>query len=42
MIMDIIEFFFGNFWHWLGLILVLAVVFGRGVIRIENSKSKED
>lgn len=23
--MEYIEYFFGNFWHWLGLVIVLAV-----------------
>ena len=24
--MQIIEFFFGNFWHWLGLVLMLGIL----------------
>ena len=31
------EFFFTNFWHWSGLLFVLAVIFcGHGLINIGN------
>ena len=36
------EFFFTNFWHWLGLLLVLEVIFSLGFVRIVNVKEKED
>lgn len=35
------EFFFGNFWHWLGLLFIIATICGMGVIRF-TSKSKDD
>jgi len=25
--MEYIEFFFGNFWHWLGLVVIIALIF---------------
>lgn len=31
----ICEFFFTNFWHWLGLLILLAVIFG-SVTKINN------
>ena len=29
------EFFFCDFWHYLGLLLLVAVLFGRGIINIK-------
>lgn len=34
------EFFFGNFWHWLGLLCIIAVFCGMGIIRIGSSKDE--
>ena len=25
--MEVIEFFFGNFWHWLELVVVVGIIF---------------
>ena len=30
------EFFFTNFWHWLGLIIVLTIISGSTLIKIEK------
>ena len=35
------EFFFCHFWHWFGLLLIIAVIFGRPILHI-NTKNKED
>lgn len=35
------EFFFGNFWHWLGLIFVLLAILPSGLIRINVNKNDE-
>ena len=41
--MEYCEFFFGNFWHWIGGLIYLAVIFNGSFIRIRKSKkSKED
>jgi len=32
------EFFFTNFWHWLGLAVLLGIVFGNGFIKIDSNK----
>ena len=32
------EFFFTNFWHWLGLLFVLAEIFGLPLIYINSNK----
>jgi len=39
----ICEFFFGNFWHFCGLVIVLAIIFNPGfsVLRI-NRKNEKD
>lgn len=34
------EFFFTNFWHWLGLLIILAVVFKFGLISFITDRSK--
>lgn len=34
--MQIIEFFFTNFWHWLGLVIIVAIIFGRELIVIKK------
>ena len=28
------EFFFTDFWHWLGLLIILAVIFHKQLIKI--------
>lgn len=30
------EFFFTNFWHWLGLVSILAIVFRFGILSFGN------
>lgn len=30
------EFFFTNFWHWLGLVVVLCIVFRFGILSFGN------
>ena len=42
------ELFFGDFWHWLGLVVILCVVFRFGLVsfgnkftEIKNCKKKE-
>ena len=42
--MEYIEFFFGNFWHWLGLVIIIEAIFSGGFIRFIkiNAKDKED
>ena len=35
------EFFFTNFWHWLGLFLIVSVVFRFGLISFISNKSNE-
>ena len=36
------EFFFTNFWHWLGLLFIIAVIFHMPLIYIGKKKKKED
>lgn len=31
--MPYLEFLFGNFWHWLGLVILVRSIFGFGFIR---------
>ena len=38
--MEIVEFFFGNFWHWLGGLFYLAVIFSVPLISF-TSKHKD-
>ena len=35
------EFFFTNFWHWLGLVVILSVTFRFGLISFINDKSRK-
>ena len=35
------EFFFTNFWHWLGLVVILAVVFRFGLVSFTTDKSRK-
>lgn len=39
--MEVIEFFFGNFWHWLGGLFYLGVIFSFPLLTI-NSKHKDE
>lgn len=36
------EFFFDDFWHWLGLVVILAIVFGCSLISMNVEKKKGD
>ena len=38
--MEYVEFFFGNFWHWLGLVIIVAIIFGRRLLVINNKEEK--
>ena len=41
--MEYIEFFFGSFWHWFGLWVIIATIFGTPIISIINkNKNKEN
>ena len=40
--MEYIEFFFCNFWHWLGGLIYLAVVFSVPLFRVNIGKNKKD
>lgn len=35
------EFFFGNFWHYVGLLLILGIFTGTRVITINHRKEGE-
>ena len=39
--MAYVEFFFGNFWHWLGLVIIIAIIF-RGKLLIINNKEEKN
>lgn len=39
--MEIIEFFFTNFWHWLGGLFYLAVIFSTPLLYIGKSRKDE-
>lgn len=38
--MEYVEFFFGNFWHWLGLVVIIAIIFGGKPLVIKNKEEK--
>ena len=38
----ICEFFFGNFWHWLELALLLSVIVVRPTITIKSKRVEEE
>lgn len=38
--MEYVEFFFGNFWHWLGLVVIIAIIFGGRLLVIGNKEEK--
>lgn len=35
------EFFFTNFWHWLGLVVIIAVIFKFGLVSFITDNSKK-
>lgn len=35
------EFFFGNFWHWEGLVIILSIVFKLGLVTFITDNSKK-
>lgn len=39
--MQVVEFFFGNFWHWLGLAIIVEIIFSGGLVRIIRVVNKE-
>jgi len=39
--MEIVDYFFGNFWHFLELVLVLDIVFSGGLIRFIKINANE-
>lgn len=42
--MDIVEYFFGNFWHFLELLLLALAISGgpRAIIKIGEKRNKDD
>lgn len=38
--MEYVEFFFGNFGHWLGLVVIIAIIFGGKPLVIKNKEEK--
>ena len=40
--MEIVEFFFGNFWHWLGGLFYLGVIFGMPLISFTSRHNNKD
>ena len=38
MTLQILEFFFGNFWHWLGLMIMLSIIFKTSIITISPTR----
>lgn len=40
--MKYIEFFFCNFWHWLGLAIIIGLMFGRIGIYTDQRKDKKE
>lgn len=38
----ICEFFFGSFWHWLGLVILIGAIFSGGFINIITKDKKND
>ena len=39
--MEYIEYFFGNFWHFLELLILVAVIRGTTIIKIESKKGEQ-
>jgi len=35
------EFFFGHFWHYMGLLMIVSVISGCSVVRFINKEEKE-
>lgn len=40
-IMYLCEFFFTNFWHWLGGVIYLAIIFSTPLIYISKKKGEK-
>ena len=40
--MEIVEFFFGNFWHWLGGLFYLGVIFSMPLISFTSRHNNKD
>ena len=40
--MEIVEFFFGNFWHWLGGLFYLGVIFSMPLINFTSRHNNKD
>ena len=36
------EFFFGNFWHWLGLLFIIATICGMGIVKLGFKEDNKD
>lgn len=36
------EFFFGNFWHYIGLVILVGIVFRMPLINFDNSINNRD
>ena len=36
----ICEFFFGNLWHWLGLVIIVMIICGRPIVGLGDTKTK--
>lgn len=39
--MEIVEFFFTNFWHWLGGLFYLAIIFATPLVLINKTKNEK-
>ena len=39
--MEYVEFFFGNFWHWLGLWVIVATIFGGFIVKVIHNKEDD-
>lgn len=35
------EFFFCNFWHWLGLLFIVAIICGTSLVRVVTNDNNE-
>ena len=40
--MEYCEFFFGNFWHYLGLWFIVATIFSTPIIKIIKKKDRDE
>jgi len=39
--MEYVEFFFGDFWHWFGLVILAVAIRGGALISIDKSNNKK-